>query len=57
MEEFEDELIAHKNILNLFRLLSSLNIVKGSNYEKYEKYGLEWGSRQNYIYRILTALD
>jgi hypothetical protein len=53
MEEFEDEHIADKNILNLFHLLSSLNVVKGN----YEKYGLEWGSRQNYIYRILTALD
>ncbi len=52
MIEFDDEHVADKNILNLFHLLSCLNVVKIN----YEEYGLEWGSRQNYIYRRLVGI-
>ncbi len=48
----EDDLI-DKNILNLFRLLHLLDVVKGD----YEVYGLQWGSRQQYIYRRLTRTN
>lgn len=53
MHEVTDEDVADKNILSLFRFLSLLEVVHGN----YEWYGLEWGKRQAYIYRILSTID
>lgn len=54
MDAFDDEEQLDQDILNLFHLLHLLKVCPFANYEVY---GLEWGKRQAYIYRMLTRLN
>lgn len=51
MEEYDDETTIDNSILNLFQFLHVLSVLP--NYD-YDVYGLAWGQRQRYIYRMLS---
>lgn len=47
----EEDDIIDRNILRLFRVLFLLRVCDGN----YEAFGLSWGDRQQYIYRMLSS--